>query len=242
MTFARRHAIRSLRCAGNVSSGAGLHYPIEVLYKVLSTSIRYNSLVAHKFLTALSITTDDQEYFIRRTDTEPTSARDAACDWVRNNTAKWQAWLAPSEWKYTVCPSVVRDDGTEVTCGFNGGGKCQRLSDDYPDAICVCKPNHKGEACELCADGFQPNPLGDAAAAGFQCIICDVMTDNNTYAIDCGVDRMLVARVGIGTGAGVISSALSFCFTGSIGGTRSTRRRPRWRRRRRCSTYAMRSK
>lgn len=189
------------RCDGVVKGGAGCDYPIEVIYKALSTSVQERAPLAHTLLKALSISTDDQLYFIRRIDADSAAARDAACDWVVSNEAKWRLWLAPEEWLAPVCAPVQLADGTSVTCGFNGGGTCARIDPLYPDGRCACHANHQGKACEACADGFETNPRADTAAAGFQCVVCDASAVNNTYAIDCGENaaaarNMLIAVVG----------------------------------------------
>ena len=61
---------------------------------------------------------------------------------------------------------------------------CERIDPNYPEGRCKCHANHRGEACEACADGYVRHPLGSTAALGFHCVICD-FSSNSTYAADC---------------------------------------------------------
>ena len=46
-----------------------------------------------------------------------------------------------------------------------------------------------------CAEGYFPNPLGDAAARGFQCVACAAPGVNDTYVIGhgpCGLNEATI--------------------------------------------------
>ena len=77
------------------------------------------------------------------------SFREAACDWVRKNTATWEDWVRPDQG-----PDCPKSAGGEACSGHGSCAFVELLPASYtgtavgyPQGVCTCDEGYSGEAC-----------------------------------------------------------------------------------------------
>jgi glycine betaine/proline transport system substrate-binding protein len=68
-------------------------YPEDTLLKVASAKLQAKDAKVYAFLTKFSMTNDDQLALLPSVEIDGKPAADVAAQWVKDNEAKWKAWL-----------------------------------------------------------------------------------------------------------------------------------------------------
>lgn len=156
----------SARCAGHIDSpGGGCDYPIQIVWKAVTPSLRTYCPVGYEALKAFTLTNDDHEGMLFDYYFQGSSIRQVACDWVRQHEDVWRPWFANLQ--DAECP---RYDGQQ--CGGASRGACVYKEPPYPEGLCECLPGFSGAACE--SDEALECPPGSGVTIKGGAIVCEV--------------------------------------------------------------------
>ena len=128
------------QCARTVEGiGGGCDYPVDILFKVVSRSLSSWSPLGYEFLRSFTINSIDQNSMLAERFFLGKSFREAACEWVQQNSDVWSAWVEP--FMAAECPT---GEGGAVCSGH---GRCVTVEAPYPEGTCVCDGGYTGDAC-----------------------------------------------------------------------------------------------
>ena len=68
-------------------------YPQDVLEKVAAKTLEERAPRVHRLLSQFKLRNEDQEEMMARLEKGVVSLFETACIWLRNNTARWTAWV-----------------------------------------------------------------------------------------------------------------------------------------------------
>jgi len=148
-------------------------YQPQTIYKVFAAQLESYAPEAHYFLKRLAFSTEQQEAMmaafdydlIYQQETPPTRHRQVVCDWVKNNSDVWSAWL-PKASNQIRCVGEIGNplkqdnptkDPTLIEC--SGHGKC--MAEELPlhpnAGNCLCEQGWESDDCSGLVDPEELN-------------------------------------------------------------------------------------